>query len=218
MTWKDVVSKIAEIAPIAGTLATPLLGPAGPLAGAAIKALAGAFGITSPDPQPDQVMAALQTAGPEAVLKLQLAVQEFKTEEMRLQFQERENIRKAELEELKTVLFDVQNARQRQVESEKATGHRDINLYVLAYMFIIGFFVSIIIMTWLTVSGKIDNDLPQAAVFLLGSLFGTLTAGVGAIIQYFFGTNKSSAEKNQMLFNSMPISAMPPGSMDKRGK
>jgi DNA-binding transcriptional regulator LsrR (DeoR family) len=42
----------------------------------------------------------------------------------------------------------------------------------------------------------------------LGSLNGTLTAGVGAVVQYFFGKNKDSAAHNQMLSESIPFSQL----------
>ena len=52
-------------------------------------------------------------------------------------------------------------------------------------------------MTILTFLGKVPAcTVPQFAVFLLGNLFGTLSAGVGAVMQYFFGSSKGSADKS----------------------
>lgn len=52
-------------------------------------------------------------------------------------------IQKLILEEDRMYLQDRQDARRRQVESEKATGKRDINLYVLARM-VVGLFFTLV--------------------------------------------------------------------------
>ncbi|MFH1984757.1 MAG: hypothetical protein ABIL58_23195 [Pseudomonadota bacterium] len=96
-------------------------------------------------------------------------------------------------------LADVGDARNRQVQVEKATGKRDMNLYILAYLFVGGYFLTIIIMVAGIAAGKVPSDIPQAAVMLLGSLFGTLGAAVGAVVQYFFGSSMSSAQKTEII-------------------
>jgi hypothetical protein len=116
-------------------------------------------------------------------------------------------LRRAELEHeeflISQYLKDVANARAREIAVVQATGKKDINLYMLAWTFVIGFFVAIITMMTLVLTGKMPESMPQYVVFLLGSLFGTLTAGVTAIIQYFFGSSKSSQEKTQMMAGNM---------------
>jgi hypothetical protein len=98
-------------------------------------------------------------------------------------------------------LQDKQSARARQTASEQATGTRDVNMYVLAYLFLGGFFTSTIIVMWLAFSGNMPDNIPQAVVFLLGNLIGTLSAGVLAILQYFYGSSKSSNTKTELLAN-----------------
>ena len=100
-------------------------------------------------------------------------------------------------------LKDVADARAREVAVVQATGKKDINLYMLAWTFVVGFFVAIITMMVLVLSGKMPDNMPQYVVFLLGSLFGTFTSGVTAIIQYFFGSSKGSHEKTEMMVNNL---------------
>ena len=172
------------------SLAAPFLGPVGPLLPVAIKALASILGIKDPDPGPDQVHAALDTAtrmDPDLTAKLSLAQGDLQKEEMRLEF------------------ADLQSARDRQTQHEKATGKSDVNLYVLAWLFVGGFFVTYIIMLVMIFTNLFPATIPPAAIYLMGTLNGTLTAGVGAVVQYFFGKTKDSAAHVDMLANSIPM-------------
>lgn len=81
-------------------------------------------------------------------------------------------------------LADVASARQREVEAVKATGKRDINLYVLAWTIIIGFFTLVELMMFATI--------PDQSSQAVGILFGGLVAGFTSLVQYFFGSLKSS--------------------------
>ncbi len=177
MDWKELGKKIVEIgAPILGTA---LMGPGGSaLGGIVAKAVGG-------DPKdPKSLMEAIEKNASAAV-----------------------ELRRVELEHEEFIidryLRDVADARAREVAVVQATGKKDINLYMLAWTFVIGFFVAIITMMVLVLTDKLPESMPQYVVFLLGSLFGTLTSGVTAIIQYFFGSSKSSQEKTQMMANSM---------------
>lgn len=182
---KELGKKIISFAPTIGSV---LLGPAGTAGGVAIKALASAFDL-SEDSSPEDILNAV-SADPEIVLKSKIADQNFSV-----------RLKEIELDELKARLADVQSARNRQVESEKATGKRDSHLYFLAYLYIAGFFISTAIMIWAVCTNHFPKDIPQAAVFLLGNLFGALTAGSGAVVQYFFGSSKSSSDKTQTMTN-----------------
>jgi hypothetical protein len=184
MDWKDVGSKVLDAAPMIGSL---LGGPLGGAAGGLIKVIGSALGLKPDETTPDKIMEVLEL-DPNAVLK-------FKELEMANKTQ----LRKLLLEQDKMYLQDRQDARRRQWESEKATGKRDINLYVLAWLFVVGFFTTIIVMTALALTGKMPESMPQYIVFLLGSLFGTLTSGTGAVIQYFFGSSKGSSDKTSTM-------------------
>jgi len=173
MDWKDVGKAVGKVAPILGTA----LG--GPQIGGLVSIVAGALGIKSEEPQPGEVMEAIK-ADPEAAAKL-LAVQD----------NNRVEIERIALQRDQAYLQDRQNARSRQVESEKATGSKDVNLYVLAYLMIFGFFILTGLLCFVGLPDKSSQ-----AVFIL---FGALVSGVGAVTQYFFGSSKSSADKTKML-------------------
>jgi hypothetical protein len=186
--FQKIAGAVGSFAPgIAAVLAATGVGA--PIAGAigAIGILAKQFGL--PDTAThDDVLMAVQTADPETKLKIIAAENSFQLAK-----------RDQDIKELQTILSDKQDARKRQTDSEKATGKRDTNLYVLAYLYTLGFFFSIIGMVLLIGLGKFPENPPQAAVFLIGNLFGALTAGSGAVMQYFFGSSKGSADKTDIL-------------------
>lgn len=180
MDWKDVGAKVLDSAPMIGSL---LGGPLGGAAGGLMKMIGGALGLKTNETTPDKVMQVIEQ-NPEAMLK----------------FKELEMVHKVELEKLlleqdRMYLQDRQDARKREQEIVRATGQKDVNLYVLAWLFVVGFFTTIIVMTALALTGNLPDEMPQYVVFLLGSLFGTLTGGTGAVIQYFFGSSKGSSDK-----------------------
>jgi len=188
MDWKDVGSYVKKFAPIVGGV---IGGPAGGAIGGAVSLLAGAFGITDPEPQPEQVMAAIK-ADPEAGLKLIKLQNDYKIEWEKLSLQSDQ-----------MYLTDRQDARSRQVKTEVATGKKDTNLYALAWLYVGGFFITTILMCALAFTNKVPATMPNYMVFFLGNLFGALTAGSGAIIQYFFGSSKSSNDKTQVMMGKI---------------
>jgi len=185
MDWKDIGSKLLAIgAPLLGTA---LGGPVGGMAAtAAVGYIGKALGLPESEVTPEIIEAKFQD--PDAVAALRYSEMNHANTMQRLLN-----------EETQAYLADRQSARSREVEIVKATGSKDINLYILAYSFVGGFFVSIIVMLWLVLANKMPEAMPQYVVFLLGSLFGTLTAGVSAIIQYFFGSSKGSADKTKIM-------------------
>lgn len=180
MEWSDIWSYVK---PIIGT-AAPLLGTAlgGPAGAAAGTLVAAALGVEN---KPDAVVEAIK-ANPEAVLKLKELELAHKVELERM-ILEGERIR----------LADVASARQREVDTTKATGKRDINLYTLAWVLVVGFFV--------LVGTLIFKELPKDSNGVIFMLFGTLATGFGCVTQYFFGSSKSSQEKTSLLAQAEPI-------------
>jgi len=177
MDWKELGRKVVELgAPLLGAA---IGGPGGAsLGGLVAKAVGG-------DPKdPKSLMKAIEKNANAAVELRQI---ELKHKEFIID----------------RYLKDVADARAREVAVVQATGKKDINLYMLAWTFVVGFFVAIITMMVLVLSGKMPDNMPQYVVFLLGSLFGTLTSGVTAIIQYFFGSSKGSHEKTEMMVNNL---------------
>ena len=180
MEWSDVSSTLSKLV---GT-AAPLLGTAlgGPLGGTVGNLIASLFGCEN---KPDLVAAAIQ-ADPQAALKLK-----------ELEINNSLELQKIVLEGERMRLADVASARAREVDITKATGSKDINLYVLAWVMVIGFFSLVGILMF--------KSLPPDSTGVVMMLFGTLAAGFGAVIQYFFGSSKSSADKTGLLAKADPI-------------
>ena len=177
MDWSKIVSVISSASPLIGSLFGPAGTAVGAVAGAGLKLVATALGC---DATQDAVSAAIAT-DPNAALKLRQFEMENKVE-----------LHKLQIQQLSIELNDVQDARKMNMENTKSTGKRDINLYVLMWLIVIGFFVTLGL---LQVYPSSTN--PNAAL-----LFGTLAAAFGAVIQFNFGTNRSSEKKTEMLFNS----------------
>lgn len=187
MEWKDVGNLVAKMAPALGTA---LGGPAGGAVGGLIANLLGT------DSDAEAVAKAIQ-ADPNIAVKLK----EIELEAQRLHYEAIEKERQAQIEELKAYIGDVQSARQRQTEHEKATGKTDINFYVLAWVIVVGFFGLIGVLMFVEIPPK------QSEVMFM--LFGTLSAGFGAVIQYFFGSSKGSADKTIRMNEIAKTSAKP---------
>ena len=152
-------------------LGSLLGGSAGETAGSLIASALGC------EAEPD-VIADQLASDPEAYLKLQ-----------ELELSHKEELQKLQLQEAGMYLADRQSARSREIETTKATGKRDWSLYALAGLFIAGFFI---LMGFL-----IFRHIEESTVLTM--VIGTLVSGVTMILQYFFGSSKSSSEKNSML-------------------
>lgn len=179
MDWSKVVGLVKKAAPILGTC---IGGPAGTavggLAGGAISLIASAFGVENAD-DPEAIYNAI-SADPDAVIKLKQIELNNKTELERIALQRDQ-----------FYLQDTQNARTREIEMAKATGKKDINLYVLAWTVVAGFFGCIVLLTFV--------NLPDTSSQALYLLCGALIAGFGSVMNYFFGTTKSSGDKTTLL-------------------
>jgi len=178
MEWTEIASVVKKYAPVLGNVVGGFIPGAGAV-GTGISLIASAFGVEDEDPKPEQILKAIQ-ADPEAAIKLRkieaenqqaLASIALKQEEMRLQ--------------------DVQGARQRQLAHEKITGSSDVNLYVLAWTVIGGFFGLMGLLCF--------RDLPTDSNGVVFLLFGSLATGFGQVLAYFFGSSKSSSDKTQLL-------------------
>lgn len=177
--FQKIGDAVADFAPgMAAVLTATGVGAPVGAAISAVGALSRAFGLGSAS-KPEDVLQAI-SADPEIRLKAMVADNDFKLK-----------LRDQDIEEMKVQLADVQSARSRQVESEKATEKRDYNLYILAWTVIIGFFA---LMGFLL---KIPVPQDQSGVIFM--LFGSLSSAFGAVIGYFFGSSKSSADKNEQI-------------------
>ena len=173
MDWKSVGQAVKKYAPMVGTV---IGGPLGAAAGGVVSMVASALGV---EETPEAVMREIET-NPNAAIILR-------------EIESKEKVRLQELvvELDKAHLADVQSARARQIAITKATGKIDINLYVLAWTIIIGFFALCGILMYIT--------LPEGSSQVVFMLFGGLVAGFTQVISYFFGSSKSSKDKTDLL-------------------
>lgn len=168
--WSDLGKVIGSTAPVLGGL---LGGKVGEKVGGIIASLLGC------ESNPDSIAEALKNNPEQFVL---------------LKKYEMDNIvklRELELQDAQMYLSDVQSARSRQVDTEKATGKKDVNLYILAYIAVVGFF-GIIAMVMLI-------PLPTGSGELIFFLLGSLTANYNSVYNYFFGSSKSSSDKQEQI-------------------
>ena len=183
MDFTDIASAIGKYAPVLGAALSPLTGGTSALIGAGIGALTKAFGL-SESATSEEILKTIQ-ADPEANLKLIAAESDYKLK-----------MRDFDIQELKAQLADVQSARSRQIEHEKATGESDTNLYALAWVLVLGFLILI--------GFLLKVPVPEDQNGVLFMLFGALAAGFGQVLSFFFGSSKSSETKTDMIYNSTP--------------
>jgi hypothetical protein len=176
MEWSSVVSAISSAAPILGSLFGPAGTAVGALAGSGIKLAARALGV---EPTQTAVAEAI-AADPQAALKLAQYEMDHKLELEKLEIQ----LRSIEL-------ADIQGARIMRIESEKATGKRDLNLYVLAWVIVTGFFGLMVLLL------KVPVPEDQNGVIFM--LFGSLSTGFGQVLAYFFGSSAGSQAKSEQI-------------------
>ena len=184
MTWKDIGDYVKKGAPLLGSV---LGGPAGGAIGTLVSA---AFGS---EDDPEKLLSLLES-DPEAVSKLK---------ELELNHRERLeelNIEaaKVQLEESKAYLADTQSARQREASVVQATGKKDVNLYILAWVVVGGFFILTgMLMLIPELEGRTNNAM-------VNILFGGLVSGFATVLGYFFGSSKGSSDKTQLLSVAKP--------------
>lgn len=172
MQWQDVGKAIGKTAPIIGTLLAPITG------GASVAVASLVSNLLGVDNTPTAVIDALK-ANPDKLLELQKYELDHKIE-----------LQKLQLADVTAHLQDVQSARQRQIEHEKVVG-TDINLYLLAWTIIVGFFALVATMIFV--------QLPSGSNEVIFMLFGSLAAGFGSVLTYFFGSSKSSSDKTLLM-------------------
>ena len=70
---------------------------------------------------------------------------------------------------------------------------KDIYMYILGAMIVIGFFALIYILTRV----EVPKENIQPLNLTLGALIGSFTG----VVQYFFGSSKGSADKTEIMHN-----------------
>ena len=172
---KDIGSKIWDVAP---ALTGAILAPNPVTVGLALNQIRKAIGL-APDAKEAEIDAAL-VANPELKLKMVVAEQDFKTV-----------MRQKDNDELVARLADTQGARVMKTEGEKATGKRDTNLYLLAWLMVVGFFTLMGVIMFVKV--------PEDSTGVVFMLFGALSSSFGAVINFFFGSSQSSKDKTELM-------------------
>lgn len=175
MEWKDVTSLITKLAP---TIATGL---GGPLAGGAVTALEGVFGITTDGSTTDKqnaLVGAIGGATADQLLALKKADNDYAIQMAELGFKNKEAI-----EALAT--SDRDSARKREEAVKDATPK------ILAYALVVGFFAVLGVMLFFNV--------PAASRELLDIMLGMLGTSFTGVTAYYFGSSASDHAKTVML-------------------
>lgn len=94
-------------------------------------------------------------------------------------------------QEISNEIDDRKSAREREVAIVKATGEKENYMYILASVIVIGFFGLLVVI--------VTMPLPDVKTNILYLLVGTLVMKFGSIVDYFFGSSKSSSDKNDIL-------------------
>ncbi len=171
--WTGVTSLISTVAP---TIATAL---GGPLAGTAVSAITGALGLDATTPA-KEIVAAVQKADPETLLKLKQAEQDFQA-----------TLAKLDVDLERIAADDRASARDR----EKAVGSTAIN--ILADIVIVGFFATV----GYVLSGRVGLTGEQGV--LVGTVVGYVSAKADQVVSYFFGSSHGSERKTAAMSAAM---------------
>lgn len=134
------------------------------------------------DNTPEAIEKSLLNANPEQITALK-----------KMAFQHKEKLIELATANDKLYIQDIQNARQREIEIVRATGGKDYNLYILAWTVVFGFFALVGVMMFV--------ELPDANLGPVNQLFGAMSIGFGVVLQYFFGSSKSSSDKTKLMAN-----------------
>lgn len=169
--WQTIKGTVGKIAPLLGNAILPGIG------GIAGTLLAEALGVEN---NPDKIDIALQNATPEQIANIK-----------KLEYTHKEKLIEFGIEKDRIYIQDVQNARQREIAIVQATGGRDINLYVLAWVIVGGF---------LSLCGiLLFTPIPEGQSDVIYLLLGGLVTGFATVLGYFFGSSKGSSDKTKLL-------------------
>ena len=180
MEWKDVGNAISKLAPMLAT------GLAGPLAGGAVTALEGVFGIKTDGTLTDKQNAlatAFNGATQEQLLALKQADNDYALKMAELGFKNQESL-------AALAVSDADSARKREMTVKDNTPK------ILAYAITLGFFG--VLMTLMF--GHVPDSSKDVLYIMLGTL-GTAWTGVTS---YYFGSTAGSSEKTKLLAQSTP--------------
>ena len=180
MNWMDILKGIAP------TVASALLGPLG---GAAVAAIGGALGMSDPT---QEAIAKAFTDGqikPEDVVKIKALELEFKTHESEMGY------KYADLAYRQDALAvgDRDSARKANV-----LGGAQMPLFWLSVLLLavtLGCEIAVLFLGY----------PPTTSEMVVGRILGLMDAVAMMVLVYWYGSNKDSARKTEMLANSTPV-------------
>jgi len=167
MDLSKIGGLLGQIAP---TIATAI---GGPVAGMAVKALAGALGLT-PDASADDIQTAMMSATPEQLAAIKKVDADFKVQ-----------MKELDIDLERIAAGDRDSARNMQMRTS------DWIPRAMAIMVTFGFFG---ILTWLLTKG-VPPTGSETLIYMLGAL-GTAWTG---IVQFYFGSSAGSKAKTDAL-------------------
>jgi hypothetical protein len=183
MEWKDIAGTVAKAAPLVGGI---LGGPVGGAIGGVISLIGSAFGLTPAETTPEKISQMMAT-DPAAAVKMAEIEANNKVELQKIILEQNRIV----LQERQAELADTASARNRETEVVKATGKIDINLYLLAWTIVLGFFGLTALLMYI--------KLPPGQTEVIFMLFGGLVSGFSTVLGYFFGSSRGSLAKSQLL-------------------
>lgn len=167
--WKKLVHTVAP------TLAAAL---GGPLAGAATAVLSEAL-LGRKDGSEGEIATALATGGPDALLKLKNAEQQFAT-----------RMRELDIDLEKVHQADRDSARDREARTGDVWTPR-----ILAGVVVFGFLLTV----YMVLSGYVDGLKDPVFAGIVGTLIGYVSAKADQVVSYYFGSSSGSAVKTALL-------------------
>lgn len=166
MNWKAVVKSLA-----------PTIGAAlgGPVAGTAVKYLAGAL-LGDENATEQDIADTILSASPDQLLQLRSLENEFQVK-----------MRQLDIDVFALEVDDRKSAREMGVKTSLRPQ------MILSALFITGYFT----LTWALFSGEVQmtQALEQTGVLLLG----VITAAIPQILQFWFGSSQGSKQKTEAM-------------------
>ena len=180
MNWIDTIKGIAP------TVATAL---GGPLAGAAVAAIGSALGMSEPTQEGIEKVFTDGLVKPEDMLKIKQLELEFKTHESDMGFKYADLAFKNDA----LAVEDRKDARKSNVDSGAQMPLFYLSLFLLGVT--LGCEVAVLFMGY-------PAGTPDLVV---GRVLGLMDAVATMVLVYWYGSNKDSARKTNLLANSIPV-------------
>jgi hypothetical protein len=188
--FQKIGDAVADYAPgIATILAATGVGAPAAAAVGAVGALGRAFGLGSAA-KPEDILAAIST-DPEIRLKSMVADNDFKVK-----------MREADIDELKSQIADIQNARGTEIERMKITGKPDYSLLAFAWLNVLSYFGVLIGFIWLLYN-RTNLALDDSVSAIIYMLIGALVSNYTQVNSYFFGSSQGAAQLRTSMVNWM---------------